>query len=138
MAAATSGSEVKRVGMKFRREESMITLKTPTITAPTIATLAEVRADSVRVAPIRFAIRVLAAMERGKGIWKVMAEMVPRTDWAARIVVPRCDDARVRSSKARTSASTITRPGRARRIIGSQLWKARVVKPFQHSWLAKK
>lgn len=67
----------------------MITLKRPTITAPTIATLAEVRAGSERVAPIRFAIRVLAAMETGKGIWKVMAVIVARTDWAARRVVPR-------------------------------------------------
>lgn len=80
---------MKRVGIQFRRAESMITLKRPTIVAPTIATFPEVRAAPDKVAPIRFAIRVLAAMETGKGIWKVMAEMVARTDWAARLVVPR-------------------------------------------------
>ncbi len=41
------------------------------------------------------------------------------------------EEARVRISKARTSAKTIRRPGRARRIMGSQFEKARRVRPGQ-------
>jgi len=39
---------------------------------------------SVRVAPMRLATRVEAAMEIGKGIWKVKAVSVDKMDWAAR------------------------------------------------------
>ena len=53
-----------------------------------------------------------------------MHESVERTDWAARWVVPKKEAARVRISKARHSASTITRPGRARRTMGSQFLRA--------------
>lgn len=101
--------------------------------APVKDTFAQVRAESTRVEPIRFATRVLAAMERGKGIWKVMLARVERTDWAASSSVPRYEDARVRISNARHSASTMMRPGRASWIIGSQFVNARFERPFQHS-----
>lgn len=55
----------------------------------TEATLAEVLEEVDRVAPIKFAIRVLAAIEIGKGIWKVRPVKVASTDCAARCVVPR-------------------------------------------------
>jgi hypothetical protein len=44
-----------------------------------LATLALVFAASVRVAPIRFATRVDAAMDIGKGIWNVIPVMVAST-----------------------------------------------------------
>ena len=47
-------------------------------------TLVAVFAAGARVAPIRFAMRVLAAMETGKGTWYVMPMTVPRMDCAAR------------------------------------------------------
>ncbi len=66
-----------------------MTFRRPTPKAMTTTTLAEVLAAVERVAPMRFAMRVLAAMEMGKGIWKVRLVRVPRTDWAARWVVPK-------------------------------------------------
>ena len=78
-------------------------------------------------------MRVLLAIERGKGIWNVILEMVPRTDCAASLSVPRYDAANVRISNERHSASTMTRPGRASWIIGYQFVKARLVSPPQHS-----
>ncbi len=44
-----------------------------------LTTLALVLAASERVAPIRFATRVDAAIDRGKGIWNVRAVSVLRT-----------------------------------------------------------
>ena len=41
--------------------------------------MALVFAASVRVAPIKFATRVEAAIEIGNGIWKVIAVMVDTT-----------------------------------------------------------
>jgi len=55
-------------------------LKRPTAIAAKPATLAEILAGSARVAPMRLAIRVEAAIEMGKGIWKVNDVMVERTD----------------------------------------------------------
>lgn len=46
-----------------------------------------------------------AAIEMGKGIWKVKLRIVESTDWAARWEVPKYEAARVRISKARHSAS---------------------------------
>lgn len=62
-------------------------LKMPTRKAAKKETLADVLAAEERVAPMRFATRVDAAMEMGNGIWKVIAEMVLRIDCAARWVV---------------------------------------------------
>lgn len=55
-------------------------MKRPTAVAAQPATFAEILAGSARVAPMRLAIRVEAAMEMGKGIWKVQEAMVERTD----------------------------------------------------------
>ena len=117
--------------MKSRREERRITFMMPTAKEAMKATQAEVFAAGASVAPIRFAIRVEAAMEIGKGMLKVRVVRVERTDWAARWAVEKREAARVRISKARTSASTIRRPGRARRIMGNQFVRARLVRPGQ-------
>ena len=94
--------------------------------------LAAVFAGLTRPAPMRFAIRVEEAMDRVKGSWNVKTLRVPRTDCAANAVVPKKDEAKVRISKARNSASIMTRLGMASRIMGIQLWRARRVKPGQH------
>ncbi len=52
----------------------------PTAALATKATFADVRAAGARVAPIRFAIRVDAAIEIGKGILKVKEMRVERID----------------------------------------------------------
>lgn len=132
-SSITSSSGVNSRGMYERSEESNSMLSIPTMTAYPIVTLAEILAGPTRVAPMRFATRVLPEIERGKGTWNIILAMVERTDWAAKGVVPRYDDAKVSTSKARHSASTITRPGKASRIIGPQLRKALVVNPLQHS-----
>jgi hypothetical protein len=82
---------------------------------------------------MRLAMRVEAAMLMGNGIWKVRAAVVERTLWAARWVDDIHDAARVRISKARNSARTMTRPGRASRIIGPQLRREAREKPPQQS-----
>lgn len=48
--------------------------------APVKETLAQVLAESTSVEPIRFATRVLAAMDKGNGICQVMLERVESTD----------------------------------------------------------
>ncbi len=55
--------------------------------AATADTFALVFADPAKVAPIKFAIRVLAAMLIGNGIWNVNTEIVDRTLCAAKCVV---------------------------------------------------
>ena len=62
----------------------MMTLMIPTANAATKATRPEILAAGASVAPMRFAIRVDAAMERGNGKLKVRLIKVERTDWAAR------------------------------------------------------
>jgi hypothetical protein len=52
-----------------------------------LTTLALVLAASERVAPIRFATRVDAAIDIGNGIWKVSAVRVLRMLCAAKCVV---------------------------------------------------
>lgn len=64
----TSGSLVKSWGMWFRRLERRMTLRRPTAVAARPATRALVLAAGARVAPMRLAMRVEAAMEMGKGI----------------------------------------------------------------------
>lgn len=64
-------------------------MRMPMKIAATKATFVETLAASASVAPMRFATRVEAAMERGKGIWKVSEVMVARTDCAASVVVPK-------------------------------------------------
>lgn len=98
----------------------MIMLKVPAQQANANVTLIHTWLASDRPAPIRLAIRVLAAMPMGKGIWKVMRDKVARTDCAASAVVERCADASVSISNARNSDITITNPGIASRIMGSQ------------------
>ena len=66
----TSRSEVKSWGMWCRRLESRRTLSRPTAVAAKEATRALVLAAGARVAPMRLAMRVEAAMEIGKGILK--------------------------------------------------------------------
>ncbi len=87
--STTSWLSVKSLGMKLRRLERRMMLKRPTMTAAQPATFAEVLAASASVAPIKLAMRVLAAMERGKGIWNVREVRVARTDWAASAVTPK-------------------------------------------------
>ena len=83
-----------------------------------LTTLAEVLAASTRLAPIRFATRVDAAMETGNGIWNVVDVRVTRTLCAARYEVPNWLTIRVRISKANHSASTMIIPGSASHIMG--------------------
>ena len=66
-----------------------MTLNKPTAIDVNPATFADTLAASASVAPIRFAIRVDAAMEIGKGIWNVNVVIVARTDCAARCAVPK-------------------------------------------------
>src|SRR2546423_15046270 len=99
------------------------------IIAATVVTFAVIFAASGKAAPMRLAIRVLAATDNGKGIWKVIEIKVLSTLWAARWVDEKKLAARVKISKARNSASTMTKPGRASLIMGSQFRKARVVNP---------
>lgn len=83
-----------------------------------LTTLALVFAASASVAPIKFATRVEAAMDIGKGIWNVRAVIVLRTLCAAKCDTEKKLAASVRISKARNSASTIINPGIASLIIG--------------------
>ena len=63
--------------MEDLRLERRITLRRPTATAAKPATRALIFAASARVAPIRFAMRVEAAMEMGKGIlWSTVELLV--------------------------------------------------------------
>lgn len=64
---------MKRYGSRVLSDDSNIALKIPTAAAATIATLALSFAESASVAPMKFAIRVLAAMLIGKGICHVRA-----------------------------------------------------------------
>lgn len=64
----TAGSLVKSCGIYERRDERRRTLNRPTTMEAMPATRALVLAAVARVAPIRFAILVEAAMEIGKGI----------------------------------------------------------------------
>ena len=64
-------------------------LNMPTTAAPQKLTFAVVFAASTKVAPIRFAIRVLPAIDSGNGICHVMLEIVARMDCAASSDVPR-------------------------------------------------
>lgn len=120
--AITSSSAVKRRGI-FRRKTAIPAAESkPTAQAPAREAVAATWAASGREAPRRFAIRVLAAMEMEKGKDQVMSMRLAMMDWAAR----------VRISKADSSAITMTRPGMASRIIGPQRRKASGVKPPQH------
>lgn len=81
-------------------------------------TLAEVRAAPLRRAPMRLATRVDAAMDRGKGMLKVVEVTVTMMLCAARWALPNWLEARVRTSKAKYCASTMIMPGRASLIMG--------------------
>ena len=128
----TSSSGVKRRGIASRRSERSRRLKMPTTIEAQTATLAAVFAGTASVAPMRLAMRVEAATLIGKGIWKVIPVMDPSTDCAASSVGPSHDELSVRISKARNSASTMTRPGSASFTMGIQFLSALLSKPPQH------
>ena len=71
-------------------------------------------------------------MLTGKASCQVTLAAVARMLCAASAVVPKWLLASVSTSKARHSASTMTRPGSARRTMGTQLCSARRVRPGQH------